>query len=868
VKTGSGTLTLSGSNSYTGGTTINGGTLQIGNGGSILGNVTDNSIFAINRSDAFTFGGAISGTGAFQQNGSGTTILTGVNSYGGGTTINGGTLQIGNGGSILGNVTDNSIFAINRSDAFTFGGAISGTGAFQQNGAGTTILTGVNSYGGGTTINAGALQASADNNLGNANGGLIFGGGALKFGAAFNLANTRAITLNASGGTFDTNSFNSTVSQGITGAGSLTKTGTGTLSLSGTNAYAGGTTINGGTLQLGNGGTTGSILGNVTDNSIFAINRSDAFTFGGVVSGSGAFQQNGAGTTILTGTNNYTGATTVNAGTLQVDGALTGTSGVTVTNGATLGGIGSVRGTTINNGGTLMAGSASLPGTFTINGNLTMGASANYVVFVNPTTFGKTLVNGTATLGGTAFVNAANGVYHAGQFTLLTASGGLGGTTFAALNTLGFGFSVRNARLAYDANDVYLLLDPGIISPSLAPGASNNQKNVAGGVDNAILGGATPTTPFSTLLGLSGAQLGNALDQVSGEASGGVAQAGMQMTTAFLTLMLNPFGGAPGGNPGALGFARGFGAGEQALSPEAALAYAAVTPKDKRVSSVGARWGFWGGGFGGYNTTNGDAMVGSHDTSARTYGFAAGADYRLAPDTMVGFALAGGGASWGLSQNLGGGRSDVFQIGLYGSKQFGAAYVSAAASYGWHNVTTDRTVMVAGTDKLDASFNAHSFGARLESGYRFMTPVVGITPYAALQVQNFRTPSYSENAVSGLGTFALSYNGRSTTATRAELGAWFDKLFALDGGKALSVRARAAWAHDHSNNPGIGAVFQTLPGSNFAVNGAAAPSNSALLSAGAELRLANNVSFGGKFDGEFANGSRTYTGTGTVRYVW
>jgi uncharacterized protein with beta-barrel porin domain len=84
----------------------------------------------------------------------------------------------------------------------------------------------------------------------------------------------------------------------------------------------------------------------------------------------------------------------------------------------------------------------------------------------------------------------------------------------------------------------------------------------------------------------------------------------------------------------------------------------------------------------------------------------------------------------------------------------------------------------------------------------------------------------------------------------------------------VAVRTRAAWANDHAGNPGINSAFQTLPGSTFTVNGAAAPTNSALLSAGAELRLANRVSLGAKFDGEFARRSRTFAGTGTLNYAW
>ena len=111
----------------------------------------------------------------------------------------------------------------------------------------------------------------------------------------------------------------------ISGNGAFQQRGTGTTILTGDNTYTGGTTITAGTLQLGNGGTTGSIVGDVPNNGTFAFNRSNTLAFGGVISGTGAFQQNGAGTTILTADNTYTGGTTISAGTLQLgDGGTTG----------------------------------------------------------------------------------------------------------------------------------------------------------------------------------------------------------------------------------------------------------------------------------------------------------------------------------------------------------------------------------------------------------------------------------------------------------------------------------------------------------------------------------------------------------------
>ncbi len=232
---------------------------------------------------------------------------------------------------------------------------------------------------------------------------------------------------------------------------------------------------------------------------------------------------------------------------------------------------------------------------------------------------------------------------------------------------------------------------------------------------------------------------------------------------------------------------------------------------------------------------------------------------------MVGFALAGGGADWSLAQGLGGGRSDAFQAGVYGATRAGPAYLAAALAYTNHWMSTDRFAFAG--DHLTASFNAQSLGARVESGYRFATVYGGVTPYAAIQAQSFHTPGYRETDVNG-GDFALAYNSRTGTDTRSELGGRFDRVLALYTNAVLSLRARLAWAHDWVSDPTLAAAFQTLPGASFIVNGAAPAKNSALASAGAELRLANGVTLLGKFDGEFASRSSTYAGTGTLRYAW
>ena len=235
------------------------------------------------------------------------------------------------------------------------------------------------------------------------------------------------------------------------------------------------------------------------------------------------------------------------------------------------------------------------------------------------------------------------------------------------------------------------------------------------------------------------------------------------------------------------------------------------------------------------------------------------------PARWVGFALAGGGTSWGLAQGLGGGKSDAFQAGLYGTAPSGSAYLAAALAYTNHWMSTDRFAFAG--DHLSASFNAQSFGGRVESGYRIATFYGGLTPYAAIQAQNFHTPSYSETDLTS-GGFALGFNSRNATDTRSELGGRFDRLLLLNTEAAFTLRTRVAWAHDWISDPSLAAAFQTLPGASFVVNGATPAKNSALVSEGAEFRLANGVVLLAKFDGEFAHHASTYAGTGTVRYTW
>jgi T5SS/PEP-CTERM-associated repeat protein/autotransporter-associated beta strand protein len=633
------------------------------------------------------------------------------------------------------------------------------------------------------------------------------------------------------------------------------------------------------------------------------------YTFAPAISGNGTVNVL-AGITTLTANNTYTGATNVNGGALIVNGSIASSSLTSVNSGAALLGSGTVGSTVIKPGGFLVPGNS--PGTMTVAGSLALQSGAFYIVQVNPTTASTTNVSGTASLTGTVGAIFLPGSYLTRRYTILTAAGGVTGS-FDALATLGLPANFR-ASLSYPDNTVVLNLRAQLV-PSLTPPAQPGQPlppvpglplpptlgqgqgqpsaplatftptelNVGRAIDNSFNNGGTlppnnggtlppnngGTLPpaFEALYFLTGGNLTAALDQLSGEAATGAQKVGFQLIDQFLNLMLDPFVDGRSGVGGADHPALGFAPERETMPPDIAHAYAAVLkgPRAPAAPAYEPRLTVWGGAYGGSNRTTGDlAVIGSHDLSARTVGGAAGLDYRLTPDTVVGFALAGGGTDWSLSQGLGGGKSDAFQAGIYGATKYGPAYLAAAFAFANHWMSTDR---LAVGDHLTANFNAQSYGGRLEGGYRFGTPYGGITPYAAIQAQSFHTPSYTESGVIPNG-FALSFDGRDATDTRSELGARFDRVLAVYSNAVLALRGRVAWAHDWVSDPTLTPLFQALPGASFIVNGATLAQNSALASAGGELRFANGITLLAKFDGEFASHSSTYGGTGTFRYRW
>ena len=438
IKSGTGRVGLTGANVYTGGTTINAGTLTVTTS-SLPGAVVNNATLQFNQDGRGTFKGVISGTGAVLKSGLGAAGLTGVNTYTGGTTVDAGTLVVTT-ASLPGNVTNNAILQFNQSSRGTYLGLISGTGAVVKTGTGAVGLTGANTYAGGTTVSEGTLLVTTVSLPGN-----VINNATLQFNQA----------------------FRGTYAGVISGTGALVKTGTGDAGLTGANTYLGSTTISDGILLVTTSSLPGDSAnpGSVINNATLQFNQASSATYFGVISGTGAVVKTGTGSVGLVAANTYTGGTTVSEGTLYVTtlslpgdvvnnatlqfnqaskgtyaGVISGTGAVLKTGAGAVGLTGAntyAGGTTISEG-TLVVTSTSLPGDVVNNAIIQFNQNGNGTYASAITGTGSFLKTGTGNLGLTGLNNYSGGT---------TISDG---TLFVTTSSLPAGPVVNNATLQFN----------------------------------------------------------------------------------------------------------------------------------------------------------------------------------------------------------------------------------------------------------------------------------------------------------------------------------------------------------------------------------------------------------------------------------
>ncbi|WP_307700745.1 autotransporter outer membrane beta-barrel domain-containing protein [Variovorax paradoxus] len=846
---GNATITTAGT--INGSVLLGGGTDSVTvTGGAINGSITGDGADALNfnlGANSFTHGAAyaisgmnsvtlnsgtaqldstISGNAALAVN-AGTLVLTGANSYTGGTTISGGALQLGNGGtsgSIAGDVTNNGTLIFNRSDVATFGGLVSGAGAVTNAGTGTTVLTAANGYTGATTIASGTLALAGAGNIASssqvvANGTFDISGVSAAGTSVQRLSGSgavalgdKALTLTAAADTF---------SGAIAGTGSLVLAA-GTQVLTGTNTYTGGTTIgSAGTLQLGSGGTSGSIAGNVANDGTLVFNRSNRLDLAGNISGSGALRQVGAGMTNLTGNGAaFTGSTSVEGGTLAVNGALGGT--VNVLAAGRLQGAGSVGSTSV--AGTVSPGNSI--GTLSVNGNFTQLSGSTYQAEVDPASTASDLlrVSGSANLASGSRLNVVrtgNGSFGPGtRYTVLSADGGIVGTYTLTGDTQSAFVRVTDS---YDANHVYLLAEKtrSFVEPATTP-------------NQAAVGVALESLPGTNGLATAVAWLPNdfaardALNQLSADIHASSKTALLEdgrFVREAATDRLRSAACAPG---------------SAAQTPQ--QAGTACTPEDGQARSS------WGQVFGSWGSidTDGNAAKLKRDIG----GFFVGADTGVGSGWRVG-ALGGySRASADTSARNSSAKTDSYHVGVYGGTQWGATALRLGASRSWNKTETGRSATFAGfTDSLAGKYDSTTRQLFGELGHRLEMGRAALEPFVGLAHVTLKSDAFMERG----GLAALYGYGGSTDATLSTLGV----RASMQASDSIKLRGMLGWRHAFGDAAPTSthAFGGSLP---FTITGVPLAKNVAVLEAGAETQLRPNLALSASYSGQFGDGLKDH----------
>ncbi len=650
------------------------------------------------------------------------------------------------------------------------------------------------------------------------------------------------------------------LTDGTTGGRPLIKYGTGQLTIAGNATYTGGTTIENEILQLGNGGAGGSILGNVTfcsnaadpncntgTNKALSFDRSDIFTFGGSITGPGQIAQIGSGEVVLSGNSTFTGPTNVFSGILRVTGSIT--SPVTVNAGGALGGSGTVGPTTILAGGTLAPGD---PSTLTVNGNLVFSTGSNYVVMVQGNASDRTNVTGSATLAGN-FVAGFLGGAPTNNYVVLSAAGGRTGA-FDTISTLGLPAFVT-ASLLYTPTDVDLRLNSGIAN---LPALIQNQHAVANALDFSFNnGGGT----LAGLLGLTPSQIPGALNVLSGEGVTGTQETTFGASNMFLSVMMDQGQFWRSGDV----------IDPNGVSYPAASAYAAMPGKAMPMKAPPPidlpRWRGWFAGFDGSFKLGGDPTVGSANLNHNTAGGAAGIDYQVNPNLLLGATAGGSFSRFSVADRFTSGNIDGAHLGAYGVSRFQQTYAAAAFTFGAFNNQTSRTVVGVGPTGIEfGRFDSYLLGGRVETGFVQRFGRFTVTPFAALQFSEIWQPTFTETSTGGL--IGLTYRSKTVDSLPTFLGAQLDTRLNLVNGMVWAPYARVSWVHEFDPVRADAATFVTLPLAAFTVDGAHAARNFARIDVGGKLTIGKNAWLFSSFVGEFSNVSQMYAGKAGLRVAW
>ena len=814
IMSGPGTLVLSNANSYSGGTAINGGTIQVLNSSALgTGALTVGSTVAtktLSLGDSLVVSNAITLSSA----------LT-VNSAAG---------------------TSNLLSGIISEPKATTGTT---TGSLNTTGAGTLRLSGVNTFTGGVHV-ADASTLRVENNAALGTGTLTVAG-ALKLDLASELGVTTIANKISLGNSFTANvdAGTTTVSGAIseTTSSQFTKTGAGTLILSGTNTFTGGIINSQGTLQ----GDSSSLVGNITNNSSLIFNQAGSGKYAGNLTGTGNLTKNGNGTLNFSGTSSLLTTTMVNAGELHVTGSITGPVNVN-SNAAALSGTGSVG--SVSNNGFVQPGTPTGIGTLKVNGDYTQQSGGKTEIKINsggntPGVNNDQLnISGKAKLGGALEVIAlTGGTYTPGtHYTILTATGGVT-TPFQQVST---NLSMFGVDVTYAPNDVSFQL---VQTTSLKAAAQTaNQLAVGTALDNIALSSTGGLFAMINNLGTqSPAQQRQSMTQMSGDIFGSLQTIGLQIGDQFQQRVT-----------GALVSNGKFLTGPQEMLSSNENLRGQSPPPDGSIKT----W-FQGFGGGGNLRSDGNAASVNFSQGGGVYGI----DLEDEDNGRVGIAGGTSYLAFNDSYNAKGGVNS-YQVGLYSMKHDDTAYLLSSVNYGFNSYITDRNVTGAGLpQRLHADFTGNQIGANGEAGLKLELGIFRIQPLVALQYLYLCQQGFRESGgAAGLDVARSRANSlRASVGARVLIDQW-------DGpnGSIWTPFSHARFVSDLlDNNRTINAIFNGSPvGGAFTTQGTRIGQNYGVFGEGLEIRVNESWSLFGGADVMLGDRITIVTGSLAAMCYW
>lgn len=837
VKTGTGTFTLSGINTYTGMTTVSGGILRleadqtgptavtVQNGATLLVNAVQTGVptYTVENGGIVNLNADIADTTPFTIDTGGLVNLL-LTDQTFASIAGGGTIDLGFADLVSGDATDT-----------TFSGVITGDGSFTKAGTGILTLSGANTFTGSTTLSAGTI--TLDGSLANTTGVTLAAGTLLTLNGDINDAASVAI---GAGATLDLNNNDETLA---------TITGTGTSNI----------TLDNATLTVGNG---------------------SSFTFGGVISESGNLIKQGTGTMTLSAAQAYTGSTAINAGTLIANGDLA-TSGVTVGSGATfnlestlttasadvtvdaggtLFGTGTIPDDLINNGTVTFLGPGLLD-TLTVNGDYTQGSTGLLEIQIGNA--GGLVVAGTANLDGTLDIGIPldPSTFDIGAtYDVLTA-----GTLAGNFSNVTDDFIFLDLTSTIAATDVEITLARN--ATALASIArTNNHTTIA----NVLDGLGAPTGNLDSMLDriLASSEEG-ALAAYEDLAGAGAATASTQIAAAAVGQSHRVLDQASGVSPAT---SRPKGSFSQANSPDfdetdhfTLLSFYQGTVEEEPQSEEGLFGSLqptaWGSIYGGF----GDQGDGAEGLDYNRYGMLVGLELE-SDETGATYGLSLGVEQSDFEFNQDNGDVDIESIYLSGYTRmpFGNNYhVTLTGAGGYHNHDSTRNILIGVTPtQAKADFDSFSLSLAGEISKTFdvvRTPVdpgghptlTSIEPFARLDYSISDQDGYSET---GAGTAGLVVASSEYDSVRAAFGVRVQHQYMFLNQHEATFQARALVNTAISNSDsGLNVAFVGAPGTSFEIEGSDQDDIFGQIGFGLSVQINNNWDIHFDIDQQFSS---------------